>query len=423
MATKKQKSSKKKAIILNHMFTGDYLNNNIGHEIINLFADDNGINYIYLCKDGKFNRNDIDIANSYVIQVRRPANLKDTLEIISVATGLEKIKEDDDFRNSSACPMYAGLSVYDIFSGNKLQQDNCVTFKAERVFVPKEPIYIKHGEKCTLTKPDVEITKDCSRQMREYILEGCVDYDTLLNIIPQMLTNSKDAKWILRDPQNSKVTSNVNVVTAVDIYGIQTRELSYSNAIKYYIDEYPELFREFCEYRKCKLSLSENFTPIVYREWYNIDILIDCGEYVIVVENKVLSGLNGKIANETQLDKYERIVSSEYVGNGKEKEKNPFYGKKYVFVLLTPNHNEIETKSLWKHVTYKDLYEFLKDKIMLKPYKDAPLFCDFVNSLADHAKEDYNKVLMNKKFLRSIDKIKKIKTYSSQQKNIKINTL
>lgn len=68
------------------MFTGDYLNDNIGHEIINLFKDDNGENYIYLCKDGKY-----DIKNGepdYVIQVRRPHNTTHTLEIINIATGI-----------------------------------------------------------------------------------------------------------------------------------------------------------------------------------------------------------------------------------------------------------------------------------------------------------------------------------------------
>lgn len=400
-------TSKKKAIILNHMFTGDYLNDNIGHEIVNLFADDNGVNYIYLCKDGRFNRNDIDIAKSYVIQVRRPANIKNTLEIISIASGLKLINENEEFKNSSDCPMYGGMSVYDIFSGNKMQQDNCVTFKAEQVFIPKVPVYIKHGEKCNIENPDVTITKNPSQQMREYILEGDVDYDALLKIIPQFCTDSANAKWILRNPNNSKVTSDVDVVTAVDIYGIQTRELSYSNAIKYYIDEYPELLREFCELKGCKISFPEKFSPIVRREWYNIDILIDCGEYVIVVENKVLSGLNGVKENRTQLDEYEKTVSSEYVGKGESKEENPFYGKKYVFVLLTPNHNEIEVEKPWSRITYKDLYEFLKDKVKLSPYNEDFLFCDFVASLADHAKEDHNKVLMQKKFLRSLDKIKK----------------
>ena len=393
---------KKKAIILNHMFTGDYLNDNIGHEIINLFADDNGKNYIYLCKDGAFNRTDVDVENSFVVQVRRPANLLDTLEIISVASGLRKINENEAFKKSSDCPMYGGLSVYQLFSGNEQQQDKCVTFEAERVFVPKSPVYIKHGAKCSIVNPEVTIERNHSQQMREYIFEGEKDYDALLKIIPQLYTDSKNAKWILRDPNNNKVTSDANVVTAVDIYGIQTRELSYSNAIKYYIEEYTELLKEFCESKECKISFPEKFVPKVYREWYNIDILIDCGEYVVVVENKVLSGLNGVKEDKTQLDVYEDTISSEYVGKGDDKKRNPFFGKKYVFILLTPNHNEINVKSPWVRITYKDLYEFLKDKVELEPYKDDYLFCDFVRSLEAHAKEDYNKVLMHKKFLRSI---------------------
>ena len=39
--------------VINRMYAGDYLKgNNIGHEIINLFADDNGDNYIYINADG-----------------------------------------------------------------------------------------------------------------------------------------------------------------------------------------------------------------------------------------------------------------------------------------------------------------------------------------------------------------------------------
>ena len=47
--------------ILNFMFSGDFLDNNIGHEIINLHKSDSkdsieGQHYIYLCQDGEFNK-------------------------------------------------------------------------------------------------------------------------------------------------------------------------------------------------------------------------------------------------------------------------------------------------------------------------------------------------------------------------------
>ena len=43
-------------IVINRMFTGDrYLNDNIGHEIINLFVAEDDENYIYFCDKGTYN--------------------------------------------------------------------------------------------------------------------------------------------------------------------------------------------------------------------------------------------------------------------------------------------------------------------------------------------------------------------------------
>ena len=42
----------KDVIILNRMYVGDYLGENLGHEVINLIKDDNGNNYIYINHDG-----------------------------------------------------------------------------------------------------------------------------------------------------------------------------------------------------------------------------------------------------------------------------------------------------------------------------------------------------------------------------------
>ena len=36
----------KSGIVLNRMYVGNYLNNNLGHEVINLFKADNGNYYI-----------------------------------------------------------------------------------------------------------------------------------------------------------------------------------------------------------------------------------------------------------------------------------------------------------------------------------------------------------------------------------------
>ena len=43
-------------IVLNRMFSGSYLDENLGHEIINLFLCDNGNHYVYLNDDGTFDK-------------------------------------------------------------------------------------------------------------------------------------------------------------------------------------------------------------------------------------------------------------------------------------------------------------------------------------------------------------------------------
>ena len=58
-------SMSRDVIVLNRMFSGSYLDENLGHEIINLFLCDNGKHYIYLNDNGMFDvakrSNKIDI--------------------------------------------------------------------------------------------------------------------------------------------------------------------------------------------------------------------------------------------------------------------------------------------------------------------------------------------------------------------------
>jgi len=125
-------------IVINHMFSGNYLEDNIGHEIINLFKDDEGVNYIYLCKDGKYNRNKLP---KYVIQVRRYGTR--TLEVINIAeiddNNIEKIDIDKI--------KYGGCKITSLFEGNIGQEINTfITFKAKRVVKPNidNPVYISY---------------------------------------------------------------------------------------------------------------------------------------------------------------------------------------------------------------------------------------------------------------------------------------
>ena len=78
-----------KEILINKMYVGRYLNDNIGHEVINLIKSDNGQNYIYVNPYGSMDKkhnNKID-----TILLVRNSNIKDTFEILAQAYDLEQI--------------------------------------------------------------------------------------------------------------------------------------------------------------------------------------------------------------------------------------------------------------------------------------------------------------------------------------------
>ena len=49
-------NTKKNVIVLNRMYVGKYIFNNLGHEIINMYAADNGNHYLYLNATGNFEK-------------------------------------------------------------------------------------------------------------------------------------------------------------------------------------------------------------------------------------------------------------------------------------------------------------------------------------------------------------------------------
>ena len=131
----------------------------------------------------------------------------------------------------------------------------------------------------------------------------------------------------------------------------------------------------------------------IKREWKNIDILIEVDEkWVIVIENKIFSDLNGKKENDiTQLDKYESETEAEYNAYNK------------IFVLLLPDHNNINIDNYknWHKLFYSSVSLYLRE--FVKNINDKQLE-EFTEMVTRHSDKDYNYSVMKRRFERALIK-------------------
>ena len=422
--------TKQRPIILNHMYSGEYLGDNIGHEIINLFKADDGNNYIYLCKDGKFNGE----FPKYVIQVRRYGTR--TLEVVNIAEvdtewdwnsvkEPRKKKEKATWKEERAEAIklikYGEVGIESIFKENKEQgTDTFVTFKAKQVVKPKSPVYIAYeGNRVKVNistpfiKPTIILNEkvvvngkekynfDVCEALRNYIYYNenqDSDYFKLNSLIKNAFSNNIDWQPVSEQLGLTVKDSSKIYTTPGDIYGISNLELPYSNAFKFFIEKYPQLlsgiFGKICSY----FDMHRNYQITrIEREWRNIDILIEVdNELVIVIENKIFSDLNGKKENEiTQLDKYERIITKE--------DKYNAYNK--IFILLLPDHNNINIDNYtnWHKLFYSSVSSYLDE--FVKTNNDEQLK-DFAEMVSRHSDKDYNYGVMKRRFERALIKAK-----------------
>ena len=391
------------------MFTGNYLEDNIGHEIINLFKADNNNHYIYLCKDGKYRRKSLP---EYLVQVRRYGTR--ILEIINIAK-IESLVTLDEINTIT----YGGVPLTDIFTDNIEQgTDTFATFRASRVIKPKAGLHkiityegnrLRVNEISSHIVPEVHLDEkrydnkycfDVGETLRNYIsysTSAQSDYAKMQNLIENAF---KSNDWIEVGEKVENVETKTEHITPGDIYAIENLELPYSNAFRFFLNEYPQLLHGFCKFllteSKDNLILNElcNYfsarpcpTLIIHREWNNIDLLIEVDkEWVLVIENKIFSALNGRKDNEiTQLNKYYDIISTSKKS-----------GKK-IYILLTPDHNDIDITNYphWHKLHYSQVAKYLssvEDEI-----NDIHLK-DFTEMIRRHSNRDYNYGVMKRRF-------------------------
>lgn len=394
-----------KKILINQLFSGEYLKEgfNIGHEIINLFCDDNGNNYIFVTPSGIVNKHNLE-SILFVQHIKA----KKTAEVIMKAEGLTPVSAEE-IKNIS----YAGTNIEDIFKKNihKGKTDDAkidifVTYRADSIS------FLKKGKRIILTvDPDYKCDIDSAsaiflgddikvlfgQKMRRYLSQNSLP--NIYNKIKNLLNN--DSYW--ENASKEKVQDDhkkYSEPSFLEIIRRENDELVFSNLFSYYFGIKHKMFSKFAEEVLGVADINPNSIFEIKREYKNIDLWIEDKTHLFVIENKINSGINGRTnIGKTQLDKYCNIAN-EHIKKSNE--------KKAYFYIFIPNHNKLDLSDLsmkkqYKVITYEKIYDFFTK--YKSEYIENKYFADFLKALErhsmTHAENRFN--VMRSRFIEKIN--------------------
>lgn len=402
------KENIKDVILLNNLFNGEYIKNNVGGEAINMYQSDNGNFYIYVNPYGNIGK-EWDNKIKHILFIRSVGNK--TVKIIGKAKIQAQInckatfsKKNNGITDKQRTYIddnnitYGETKLYNLGSSSMFY----VTFKAESIHKLKKDIYLSlnkddsNSENITILK---NVEKINNQSQKLYITKDNENYQKLEDII-----NTKEL-WEDR-PVSQVDTSKYNKTpkSFLSIIKKENDELVNSNLLAYFLETNETFWSDFVEnVLKIDIEKIKKSKPKIFRETIaNIDLFIEVGGYTIVIENKIKSGINGKKdTGYSQLEKY--VVESEkYVKSDKGDIKKIF------FYILRPNYNNenyenLKSSDKYKEIKYSEIYEIIKNC-----KKDLYLE-EFKKVVEKHSKEYNNELfeVMNEGFIKQI-KSKKV---------------
>ncbi len=406
-----------KEIMLNKSFIGSWgVANveNIPHEIINLFRSDNGKIYIYVPPYGGFKTEEHPEVECVLLTGSWNNNMT---EVYYAVRGLKLLhhggrKATEKERQNLVDYIiendikYGGKYLHEIKMAEFEEEIVFyMTFLADAVYKPRKPLFLSwenNTEAHTDDKDIYELTEKNYKYQRQIGYIPQVDYPVVSDII-----NNSDI-W---DTANAVVQN----VSSDDIQKVQHQnflqlihkeydETIFSNLFYEFFRTTPGLFSAFA---KEVLGIDDERDFVITKEVTTkngkgrIDLLAQNDNYVVVIENKINSGLNGidKHNHLSQLSTYIEFVESELLN-----------GRKGVYFLFEPNYNDIDISRFdqkrgreFTKVQYSKLYNFFKtnrsklDASFYSDYAD-----DFVNALYIHTL--VMKDIVMQRFIEAIQK-------------------
>ena len=399
-------------IIINKMYSGSYLDKNIGHEVINNYKSDNNKQYIYI------NPKDATEAlpkeeDNYVIQVRCVNS--QCFEVLSCAKIIKDLceelrktkKHNQDERIQIGTDLkYGGIPLSKIFE-DQTNADiyahfevsdfkKCVTGTYLCTYEYAQDKAIKENNNYII----LEDFKFGKQNLRRYVHvnDGKI-YEQLEQFIKSDKFQPYDNPAIRSDLTKDGLPKEIETESIIDFVGKQNEELAFSNwlfkYLTYDLKQDKKILKKFISVlitkytnKKVVIDDSELENLDIKREHKHTDIWIETKNRIIVIENKIDSDvtINQKDKeNNANKDKEndaneDNLKRSSQLSRYYEQTKIDSQKDGYFFIFKPNTSNKVADLSIykdgdkWMIIKYNEIYELFED--FNKTYDFKPPYMD-----------------------------------------------
>ena len=398
-------------ILLTRMYVGTYLQDNIGHEVINLFRSDNGNNYIYVNEDGKINPKYNDSVKA-ILLVKYVE--KGVMEVVAKAEELRQILyKTGNIDAESAAQVkfidenkitYGGVHVYKVHKDTKFEKIS-VSFQTNRLRKAKQPTYLIEDPGKTDNYEVYRLLPEkhfSNQSLKMYYPKADfpLDYQVLQNLLEdESLWEEENTtkKLDINDPESLLEHRNF-----LSVIRKENDELVFSNLLAYIFEQNRKVFTEFTKEVLGIPHFSKDF-DIIRETNHHIDLWIEDERSIIIIENKIKSKINGE-RHDVYSDNVQSQLSEYY-----EYAKNHSNGKQIYCYIFSPDYNHInlskyESGKYYSIINYSQIHtHYLRNAGQML---HTPYFTEFLDGLYLHSNtiDNSNFEIMKSRFISSIKK-------------------
>lgn len=287
---------------------------------------------------------------------------------------------------------YGGVRVNELFRDNTSEEYGLaiyLTYKVEKIVKPSKATYLITNKNYLIQRkavPTHNIIIVDRKRLASTSLASFIEVSEKTNF-ERLMKNSKEITEkgsAIEIYKPLLVEDNFNFLMLIKK---EYDELVFSNMFQYFFthNDYKNLFVDFI---KDKLGISLSNSYVVKREQANIDLLVIDDNDVIVIENKIKSGINGIEINEdgdtvqTQLEKYRKYVEKE------------FADKKHTYLIFMPDYSAISSTELKEYVpvAYSELANAFEEGLFINSdKKNEVYFEDYLKAIKCHSSKTDNR--------------------------------